>query len=105
MAYLFDETAKRTRDIDPVTYATINCSLEYAVIVEKGENPNQLLNLVASEVERRLMEDVTFGGLAIDISFSKDEKAIGWRHDKAVEGALYFAISYRYRSTDPRFKI
>jgi hypothetical protein len=104
VVYVNDSTAKRARKIHPLTSATIDCSLEYAVIVEKDEKPNKLLNLIASECERRLMEDVTFGGLCYELECTKDEKAIGWRHDKAVEGVLYFTISFRYNSFDPRLK-
>ncbi len=105
VAYLYDETTQRLRSTDPVTYAKIQCILEYAVIVGKDENPNTLLNLVCSEVERRLMADVTLGGLSYEIEFLKDEKAIGWRFDKGVEGAIYFTISYRYRTSDPRYAV
>ena len=102
VAYLFDETAARQRATDPTTYAEINCVLAYAVIVEDEENPSTLLNLVASEVERRLLEDVTCGGLSYDIVFTKDTKIIGWRFDRSVEGEISFLIKFRYNTSDPR---
>ena len=101
VAYLFDATSTRTRATS-ICYCKLSCSIEIAAQVGSGENPNGVLNAVFCDIERLLMQDVTCGGLAYEIEFTKDEKVIGWRNDRSVDGVIHFIVSYRYGIQDPR---
>lgn len=99
---VFDPTSVRTADTYPVTRSKINISLEFLVYIEKNEDPDTMLNRVFAEVERKIMEDQTCGGLAINCTFTGDEKELDGRFEKYAEGAMTLTVDFRHRTTDPR---
>lgn len=99
---VFDPDNERTPSTYPVTYTNMDIIFEFLVYCEKHEEASTLLNLVFSEVERLIMSDQTFGGLAINCTFTGDEKDIDSRFDKQIEGALRMTVQFRYNTEDPR---
>ena len=101
-AAIFDLTEFKSPDTNPVIRSTINVIIEFICQVAPSENPTEKMNLVFSEVERRIKEDVTFGGLSYDATITQTETDIDGRFDKTAEGALYLDIKYRHNHLDPR---
>ncbi len=102
---IFDPDATRNPKMDPVMYSTINVVLECMVLMRAGEEPSTKLSMVLSELERRIMEDMTFGGLVINCTFIKDQKTIDFRFEKYIECALWVDLLYRYSNRDPRVRV
>lgn len=102
VAAIFDSIETKLPDTDPVIRLTIDVDIELMAYVEAGQNPSTMANLMLSEVERRLKEDRTFGGLAIDCKVIRTEVDIDGRFDKYAEALLSVSILTRHNNNDPR---
>lgn len=83
-------------------YCSLRVIVEFYIYAGVNEDQSEKLNLVLGEVQRRIREDITLGGLALDVVSTGSELDIDGQYDRQVQGALYLNIKYRYRENDPR---
>ncbi len=102
---IFDQDETKIPDFNNLMRCTIHLVLELLVFVKANENPSTKVNMVLAATERRIMEDVTCGGNAIDITFTRAEQSIGGKRDYYCECALFFDVSYRHLRTDPSRRV
>lgn len=102
IAAIFDDLDRRIPHTDPFVDVELDVDIDFVAYISRDEKPSTKLNLVLSEVERALMSDRTFGGLAIDSRLDRTEKESGGRFDKFAECSIFFKIKFRHRNSDPR---
>ena len=75
-----------------------------AVLIAPAENDStphdQWVNVVRADIEKKLMEDITFGGLAIEAHILKPETNVTVRGTFIVP-YINLAVLYRTRENDP----
>ena len=86
----------------PVVNCFLDLTLDFYVLVDKGEKPSPLLNFVLGELEKRIRSDRTAGtDTIIDLSITGNELEIERVMDKFVSGSLFMDMIYRHSESDP----
>jgi hypothetical protein len=57
---------------------------------------------VLGEIQRRIREDRTLGGLALDVRETGNDLDLDTYADKAIEGAVFLEVRYRHATDNPR---
>lgn len=87
----------------PLTDCVLPVAVEFRMTVNRGDKrPGVEAERVLGEIQRRIGEDRTLGGLAIDLRETGNEIDIDTYGDKAVTGALFLDLHYRHATDDPR---
>ncbi len=88
-----------------VTSKTLSLTLEFRAMLEAKQKPSTEGNRIIGEIIRRMLEDETFGGLAIWIQETGSEKIIDNENDRQIEGSVFFNLLYRHSRRDPRAEL
>lgn len=81
----------------------LTVGIEYRVTVNRGdEKPGIMAERLLTLVERVVLKDQTWDGLAIDTEFTDNETDMTDYDDKSVQGALFVVVHYRHSHLDPR---
>lgn len=81
----------------------LTVGLEYRVTVNRGdEKPGVMAERMLTVVERVVLKNQTWDGLAIDTEFQDNENDMTDYDDKSVQGVLFVLIHYRHSHLDPR---
>jgi hypothetical protein len=91
--------------LDGMTSKTIALTLEFRAMLEAKQRPSTEGNRIIGEIIRRMLEDETFGDLAIWIQETGNEKIIENQNDRQIEGSVFFNMLYRHSRRDPRAEI
>ena len=93
--------SKQTRY--PLTDCTLPVTIEFRMTIDRGDKrPLVEAERVLGELQRRLGEDRTLGGLAIDTRETGNDIDLDTHADKAIEGAVFLEVRYRHATDDPR---
>jgi hypothetical protein len=93
--------SKRTRY--PLTDCTLPVTIEFRMTANRGDQrPAVEAERVLGEIQRRIGEDRTLGGLAIDVRETGNDVDLDTYADKAIEGAVFLEVRYRHATDDPR---
>lgn len=87
---------------DGVTMKTLRLVLEWKSLLAIEDRPSKKANVILGEIVRRMLEDETYGGLAIWIQESGSEYFADSSRDKVIEGSVFFNVLYRHSRRDPR---
>ncbi len=85
-----------------VTTKTLALAAEFKAFINKEDRPSVEGNRIIGEIVRRMLEDETYGGLAIWIQEAGDELLIESQNDRQIEGTVFFNILFRHSRRDPR---
>lgn len=105
---IFDQTETTVQGVstlDGVTTKTLRVSLEWHAMLEAKQRPSTEGNRIMGDVIRRMLEDDTFGGLAIMTVEVGNELIIENQNDRQIEGSVFFDVLYRHSRRDPRKEI
>jgi hypothetical protein len=81
----------------------LTVGIEMRVTVNRDDDkPGHLAERLLFVVERVVMQNCTWGGLAIDTNFKNNELGMQSYVDKTVDGVLWIEIHYRHQQGDPR---
>lgn len=80
----------------------LRLTIEFHILLEKEDNAQAELNFLMGEVQRRLAEDHTLGGLAYDMIEDGNEFDVDGSFDKQVAGVLFYSVQYVHAHKDPR---
>ena len=87
----------------PLDQCTLPVAIEFRMTVNRDDDePGLEAERALGEIQRKLHEDTTLGGLAIDLRETGNEIDLEMYDDKSVVGVVFFDLLYRHRTTDPR---
>jgi hypothetical protein len=87
----------------PVVDVTLRVTIEFQITVNRGDPRSSVLaNTVLGEVQRKLAEDHTLGGVAIDCREVGNDIDLDSSEDRSVMGAVFLNVRYRHATNDPR---
>ena len=89
---------------EPFTDCNLKVVLEIHVRKPSSGGLSQELNKYLGDVERRLLEDQTFGGLIRDVGVSRTALDVDGVYDSELVAILEAVIVYRHKTGDPRTK-
>lgn len=90
-------------DLHPFITRNLRVGIEFRVTVNRGdEAPALMAEEVLTVVERVVMSNRSWGGLALDTKFMGNETDMTDYDDKTVYGVLFVEVSYRHGQDDPR---
>jgi len=93
--------SKQTRY--PLTDCTLPVTIEFRMTIDRGDKrPLVEAERVLGEIQRRIGEDRTLGGLALDVRETGNDVDLDTYADKAIEGAVFLEVRYRHATDDPR---
>lgn len=99
---IYDTEETKSPRIYPITDCTLRVLVEFHVYVQSTKRGSSELNRVLGEIERKIREDRTLGGLAIETEFLGNEFDIDGPYDHEVMGVVTMNIKYRHHTDDPR---
>lgn len=67
-----------------------------------GEHAADVLNQMLTDVQRKLREDITCGGLSYNLLERKNQIDVDGPLEKVVNGVVEFVVTYRHAVDDPR---
>jgi len=76
--------------------------IEFYILLDKTDVAQAQLNFVLGELQRRLAEDHTLGGLAYDMKEEGNEYDVDGSFDTQVSGAIFYRVEYVHHHLDPR---
>ncbi len=88
--------------LEGVTTKTLGVTCEWHSMLEAKQRPATEANRILGEIIRRMLEDETYGGLAIWIQETGNEAIIDNQNDRQIEGSVSFNVLYRHSRQDPR---
>lgn len=81
----------------------LTIGIEYRVTVNRGdEKPGVMAERMLTVVERVILQNTTWEGLAIDTELDNNEVDMTDYDDKSVQGVLFVTVHYRHSHQDPR---
>lgn len=84
-----------------MSFLTVN--VEFRVTVNRDDDaPGRMGEELLTVVKRRLLEDRSWGGLAIDTKVVGSELDLMTYSDRAVVGVCVIEVQFRYSHLDPR---
>jgi hypothetical protein len=81
---------------------SLTVELEFFYCLKMGDKPSSELNRMLLDIQRKMREDVTSGGLSINVSEERNELDLLGPADRVVAGVVEFTILYRHVINDPR---
>jgi len=84
---------------------TLRVTCEFHAMLEAKQKPSTEANRILGEIQRRMMEDETYGQLAIWIQETGNELNIDNANDRQISGSVTFNVLYRHSRRDPRKEI
>ena len=87
----------------PYIMCWLTVNLEFRCTVNRDdEDPGIMIEQLLTVVKRRLTEDRTWGGLAIDTKIAGSEIDLITYWDRSAVGVCMAEVQYRYSHLDPR---
>ena len=87
----------------PLTYGMLPIAIEFRVTWNMGDMPShELAEAVLGDIRRKMMQDPSLGGLAIDLKDMGNEITLNTFADKNIVGVAHFDLLYRHSTLDPR---
>jgi len=99
---IYDTEETKTVRSNYVTECLLRVVFEFHLRIAPADRPSKQLGILLTDLERKVLEDQTLGGKAIDVVLLSNDKDIDGPYDRQVQGALFVNIRYRHKTTDPR---
>lgn len=98
---IFDTAEVKVQEIG-FDRCSLTVELEFFYCLKMGDKPSKELNRMLLDIQRKMREDVTSGGLSINVSEERNELDLLGPADRVVAGVVEFTILYRHVINDPR---
>lgn len=87
----------------PYLQRNLTVALEFRVTVNRGDaRPGVMYERLLGLVERVVLNNETWGGLAIKTELKNSDQDLASYEDKSVTGVLIVEVFYRHGTDDPR---
>ena len=87
----------------PYITRELRVAIEYRITINKGDAPPALeAETVLEVLERLVLSNRTWAGLAVDTDLESNEIDLDNQLDRAVYGVLFVKVQYRHGQRDPR---
>lgn len=97
------DSEEQKKDRFPLVECFLRVVIEFQLSRNQGEaEPSVLANRMLGDLQRKIGEDTTLGGLAIDVKEVGSDVDLESDNDKSIEGALFVVVQYRHAHNDPR---
>lgn len=100
--YVHGGTENKFHKAHPKKHVNMSVVLEIYYLREKNIEPVRALEKLVAEAERRVMEDETFGNLAISCIIDNVMIETDGRFDNHSEAALVMTVLFSHHRADPR---
>ena len=96
----------RHEPLYPLDQVTLPLAIELRLMVNTGDlEPAIEAETLLGEVQRRVQENTTLGGLAVDLREVGSQVTLELYDDKSVIVTLFLDLLYRHHSSDPRLAV
>jgi len=86
----------------PITDCRLPVTLTMRMTVNRGDEKSALeAEKLLGVAQKKILEDITLGGLAIDVRETGNEVFLELYEDRMVYVALYLEVLYRHNTKDP----
>jgi hypothetical protein len=91
----------------PYMYPLEECTLPVAIelcmtVNADDDDPGVEAERLLGEVQRKIHEDTTLGGVAVDLRETGNEIVLDMYGDRTVVADIFLELIYRHRTNDPR---
>ena len=93
---------EKTRDAYTRVTSSLVVSLEIFKFFERGVDSQELIEACLVDIERRIREDYTCDGIAVDCNVVATATSLDGRFDSFLEGAMNLEVKYMHLQNDPR---
>lgn len=80
---------------------TIEVELRTSLLIPRDQAPTEVTRRVLGDIEKIVMEDVTWGGLAMTTRLQSNLQTLDDSSDRIVELSVAISVQYRTRRLDP----
>lgn len=90
-------------DLIPYIVYDLNVGIEFRATRNKGDdNPQIMAEQVLTVLQRVVLKNTTWDGLALDTHLVGDEIDLVNYSDKSINGVLFIKVQFRHARSDPR---
>jgi hypothetical protein len=95
------------RKIEQIQFMTsqLDVTLEFSATLGANELPSPHLNMMLSNIQRKIREDIQLGGLADRVVETANDIEIDDWGDRRVRGSVFIQVQYKHSENDPRRRI
>lgn len=89
-------------DLFPLIARSLQLAIEFRVTVNKDdEDPGLVAEFLLGQVESICLQDITWGGHAINTKLRGNEINMDTFADRAIDGVVFLTVDYRHSRKDP----
>jgi len=81
---------------------TLRVLLEWMYYTDPTGDVSEQANMLVGEIQRRVREDPSLGGIAFDCKEVGNTKEVGGPTERVVQGVVFLNVQYRHAENDPR---
>jgi hypothetical protein len=96
------ETAENKDPQVATMHAQLNITLEFWMLLNADEAPAKCANVVLLNIQRRIREDITLGGLVYNVRETGNIIDVDGFSDRLITGAMFLMVLYKHAEDDPR---
>jgi hypothetical protein len=98
---ILDEREEKLPQIQTF-HVNLSVTIEFWMLLNVNEDPSTCANRLLLNIQRRLREDITLGGLVLNVEERGNNIDVDSWTDKQIEGAIFLNILYKHAQADPR---
>ncbi len=83
-------------------HSQLSITLEFWMLLNIDEEPATCANLVLLNIQRKIREDITLGGLVYNVRETGNIIDVEGYADRSINGAMFVTILYKHAEDDPR---
>jgi hypothetical protein len=83
-------------------HVNLSVTIEFWMLLNRNEDPSTCANRLLLNIQRRLREDITLGGLVLNVEERANNLDVDSWADKQIEGAMFINVLYKHAQDDPR---
>ena len=97
----------RENKIENIAFMTnqFDVALDFSALLDTNESPSEVLNMMLTNMQRKIREDITLGGLVDRVAELGNDLDIEFWEERSVSGTLFIQIQYRHAEADPRRRL
>jgi hypothetical protein len=101
-ALAITETDEQKSEQIQCQHCYLQITLEFNALLNRDEVPSSMCSMILSNMARRIREDPTLGGIAINVRETGNTTDVDSWADRMVNGAMFISVLYKHALDDPR---
>ena len=99
---IIEQSEQKNPQTEPCTHSFMQLTFEFFCLVQRDESPAEITNMILGNIQRRLKEDITAGGLSYNIREVGNDIDIDAWADRQIDGVVNVAVLFKHATVDPR---